>query len=85
SGRERGRITITGNQEYGAATIQVINDGVRIAKGFKPAESSGLGMRITQRLVTSDLRGSFSIRPTETGTIATIQFPLAPEDPAPTG
>ncbi|CAN5665214.1 GAF domain-containing protein [soil metagenome] len=84
SGRERGRITITGNQEYGAATIQVINDGVRIAKGFKPAESSGLGMRITQRLVTSDLRGSFSIRPTESGTIATIQFPLAPEDPAPT-
>lgn len=80
AGRERGRITITGNQDHGAAIIEVINDGVRIANGFKPAESSGLGMRITQRLVTSDLRGSFSIRPTETGTIATIRFPIVEDD-----
>ncbi len=88
AGRDRGRITITGIQDHGTATIQVINDGVRIAKGFKPAESSGLGMRITQRLVTSDLRGTFSIRPTETGTIATIRFPVVEdeiEEPATTG
>jgi two-component sensor histidine kinase len=45
-------------------------------------------MRITQRLVTSDLRGTFSIRPTETGTIATIRFPVVEdeiEEPATTG
>ncbi len=76
AGRSHGRITITGYQDGGSATIQVSNDGVRIAEGFEPAESDGLGMRIAQRLVTSDLRGHFSIRPTDTGTVATIRFPI---------
>jgi two-component sensor histidine kinase len=57
--------------------ITVSNDGVQIPAEFDPAQSDGLGMRITQRLVSSDLRGTFTIVPTDEGTLATIRFPLA--------
>ncbi|MEA2582532.1 MAG: hypothetical protein QOF33_617, partial [Thermomicrobiales bacterium] len=35
-----------------------------------------LGMRIVQRLVSSDLRGEFAIQSTDEGTVAAITFPL---------
>lgn len=78
--RTRGTITITARRDGDMAVIEVANDGARIPEGFEPAASSGLGMRITQRLVTSDLRGQFSIVPTEHGTLATIRFPIPPDD-----
>lgn len=78
--RSQGRITITAKREHGTAIIEVANDGVHIPDGFNPAESNGLGMRITQRLVTSDLRGSFAITATEEGTLATIRFPIVADD-----
>lgn len=76
-GRSRGKVSISAHEENGVAVISVTNDGVRIPDGFDPATSTGLGMRITQRLVTADLGGEFSIRPTADGTVATIRFPLA--------
>jgi hypothetical protein len=38
-------------------------------------------MRITQRLVTSDLKGNFSITSDTDGTTALIRFPIGPENP----
>lgn len=80
-GRSRGHVRISGHEERGNAVISVFNDGRKIPKEFDPAHSDGLGMRITQRLVSSDLRGTFTIEPTETGTLATIRFPLAELQP----
>ncbi|MDQ4044390.1 MAG: GAF domain-containing protein [Chloroflexota bacterium] len=75
--RARGKIRIAAREEQGIAVIQISNDGVQIAPDFNPMRSRGLGMRITKQLVTSDLRGEFTIVPTDEGTLATIRFPLA--------
>jgi two-component sensor histidine kinase len=76
-GRDRGTITIKATRDGPAATVVVTNDGVSVPEGFDPAESEGLGMRIIQRLVTSDLRGTFTIR-TEAGdrVVARLSFPV---------
>ena len=76
-GRSHGRVRITARQEDGIAVIEVANDGEHIPDGFDPEASTGLGMRITQRLVTADLGGEFTILPTDDGTRATIRFPIA--------
>ena len=75
-GRSSGHVRISGYEKRGNAVITVFNDGRKIPKEFDPAHSDGLGMRITQRLVSSDLRGTFTIDPTKDGTLATIRFPL---------
>jgi two-component sensor histidine kinase/putative methionine-R-sulfoxide reductase with GAF domain len=77
--RERGRITICSSRDEGLATVEVSNDGVEVPEGFDPATSQGLGMRIVQRLVSSDLRGTFTIRSGDTGTVATLTFPVGIE------
>jgi two-component sensor histidine kinase len=74
--REHGRIEIRTSRRGSIATVEVENDGVRIPDGFDPSLSRGLGMRIVQRLVSSDLGGEFTIESTETGTVARIVFPL---------
>jgi two-component sensor histidine kinase len=76
SGRDHGRITIRTAREGGRATLEVENDGRRVPDGFDPSRSTGLGMRIVQRLVSSDLSGDFSIRSTDCGTVARIRFPV---------
>lgn len=75
--RTLGYIRFRASQEGPVAEIEIFNDGHRIPAGFDPAESSGLGMRIVQRLVTSDLRGAFTIESDKAGTTARIVFPLA--------
>ncbi|CAN5622518.1 GAF domain-containing protein [soil metagenome] len=75
-GRDSGEISIRTSREGGIATLDVENNGVRIPDGFNPTTSRGLGMRIVHRLVTSDLRGYFSITATENGTVARITFPV---------
>jgi two-component sensor histidine kinase len=62
------------------ANVEVFNDGHKVPEGLNPAESQGLGMRITQRLVTSDLKGTFSISSDRDGTTALIRFPIANEE-----
>jgi len=79
-GRPQGTIRIRGWDEDGFAHIEVWNDGQRVPDGFDPAESSGLGMRITQRLVTSDLKGTFTISSTTGGTTALIRFPIVDDE-----
>ncbi len=79
-GRDRGRITVRASKHAGLATVEVANDGIGVPAGFNPAQSEGLGMRIIHRLVTSDLRGTFDIRSGETGTVATLTFPINGDD-----
>jgi two-component sensor histidine kinase/putative methionine-R-sulfoxide reductase with GAF domain len=74
--RDHGKIEIRTHGGGRTATLEVENDGVRIPDGFDPNQSRGLGMRIVQRLVSSDLGGSFTIDSGETGTVARIMFPL---------
>lgn len=75
--RDHGTIQIRTTRRDPFATIEVENDGEKVPENFEPDESRGLGMKIIQRLVTSDLHGRFSIRSSEAGTIATITFPIA--------
>lgn len=77
--RTTGYIRIKAWEEEGDAIIEIFNDGARVPKGFKPEQSQGLGMRITHRLVTSDLHGTFTITSDDEGTYATIRFPIAAE------
>ncbi|MDQ3044477.1 MAG: GAF domain-containing protein, partial [Chloroflexota bacterium] len=80
--RSHGNIWMRAWRSKSNACIEVKNDGQPVPEDFVPAEGRGLGMRIIQRLVTSDLRGEFSIRSTDEGTVALIQFPLALPDAA---
>ena len=75
-GRSRGTIAIRASQRHGRAFISVVNDGVGVPDDFDPAKSPGLGMRIVQRLVTSDLHGTFSIESRDHDTIASLTFPI---------
>lgn len=75
--RNHGYVRIRAWAQQGMAHIEVFNDGQGVPDGFDPARSSGLGMRITQRLVTSDLRGTFTISSDAEGTTALISFPIA--------
>lgn len=77
--RSSGEIRISGWEADDWANIEVVNNGEGVPEGFDPAQSSGLGMRITQRLVTSDLRGEFTISSGDDKTRALIRFPIAPE------
>lgn len=76
-GRDHGRIQIRTLRRDPFATIEVENDGEKVPDNFEPDESRGLGMKIIQRLVTSDLHGRFTIRSVGNGTIAAITFPIA--------
>ena len=77
-GREQGTIIVRSRADDNSAIVEVENDGDVIAAGFNPSYSKGLGMRIVNRLVSSDLRGVFSIAPADSGagTVARIRFPL---------
>ena len=77
--RVHGRIEIRTARRGPFARLEVENDGERVPDDFDPNQSRGLGMRIVQRLVSSDLSGSFDIASTDRGTIATISFPLTAE------
>ena len=86
--RTRGTIHVRAERDGPIVTVQVTNDGQGVPANFVPAESAGLGMKIVHRLVTSDLRGEFSIvSEDDHDTVATIRFPFAeeerPEEPAP--
>lgn len=77
--RTKGYIRIRSWEDDGYANVEIFNDGEKVPEGFDPGQSQGLGMRITHRLVTSDLRGTFKISSDTEGTYATIRFPIASE------
>lgn len=77
AGRGHGYIRIRAWEEDGMANVEVFNDGKKIPENFDPATSEGLGMRITNGLVTSDLKGTFTITSLPDGTSALMRFPIA--------
>ena len=77
AGKRRGTIDIHATRRHGRAFISIVNDGIRIPDDFDPARSPGLGMRIVQRLVTSDLHGTFTIESRDNHTVASLSFPIA--------
>ena len=77
--RTTGYVRIRAWEEDGDAIVEIFNDGKKVPEGFDPSQSQGLGMRITHRLVTSDLRGTFTITSADDGTFAEIRFPIAAE------
>jgi two-component sensor histidine kinase/putative methionine-R-sulfoxide reductase with GAF domain len=79
-GRSSGYVRIRAWEEDGVANVEVFNNGQKVPENFDPSASEGLGMRITHGLVTSDLKGTFTISSLEDGTSALIRFPIA-EDP----
>ncbi len=42
-------------------TIEVKNDGTALPPNFDPNSNSGIGLRIIQRMVESDLKGEFTL------------------------
>ena len=90
-GHEKGSIEIRAWMEQSDATpgetqedkemaarvsVQVIDDGVGLPKGFDPQKDAHLGLNIVHTLVVSDLRGDFKLErgPGGIGTAATISF-----------
>ena len=74
--RKRGTIVIRGRSRGRFCAVEVENDGETLPAGFDLVESSGLGMRIVERLVSSDLQGRFGLTSKHDRTVARVTFPL---------
>ncbi|MDQ2683544.1 MAG: sensor histidine kinase, partial [Chloroflexota bacterium] len=80
AGRTHGRIWIRASRSGAMCTVDVENDGEPLPPTFDIAEDQGLGMRIVERLVTSDLGGRFVMAGTDTGTRVRLSFPITTHD-----
>jgi two-component sensor histidine kinase/putative methionine-R-sulfoxide reductase with GAF domain len=78
--RTRGLISIRATMKGQMCTLDVENDGVPLPSTFDVSEVGGLGMRIVERLVTSDLGGRFVMAGTDSGTRVRLSFPLTSND-----
>ncbi len=76
-GLDRGRIAIRAWRAGNRVTIEVENDGASLPADFDPNVKTGIGLRIVQRLVESDLKGEFTMERTEGHTVARMTFPAA--------
>ena len=81
-GRDRGHVWIRATVRAGMCSLDVENDGEPLPDTFDIAQERGLGMRIVERLVTSDLNGRFLIAGSDIGTRVRLTFPLVVSDPA---
>lgn len=79
-GRTEGRVWIRATTRGQMCLLDVENDGEPLPPTFDVAESQGLGMRIVERLVTSDLGGRFLMAGTDHGTRVRLTFPLGADD-----
>jgi two-component sensor histidine kinase len=75
AGLDRGRIGIRTWRTGNMVTIEVENDGALLPDNFDPNAKTGIGLRIIQRLVESDLKGDFSMECEQDRTIARMIFP----------
>jgi two-component sensor histidine kinase len=78
--RPTGHIWIRAETKGHMCTLDVENDGEPLPPTFDVAEAKGLGMRIVERLVTSDLGGQFVMAGTDTGTRVRLSFPITTND-----
>lgn len=74
--RKSGTIVIRGRSRGRFCAVEVENDGEVLPSGFDLVESAGLGMRIVERLVSSDLQGRFGLTSKHDRTVARVTFPM---------
>lgn len=72
-GRDEGTVEVRLRYEGETLAVAVIDDGVGLAG--ETTNGSSLGLEILQTLVTEDLKGTFTLAPSERGTKATIRLP----------
>lgn len=77
AGQKHGRIVIRTWKIGNLISIEVENDGNALPAGFDPNGKAGIGLRIIQRLVESDLKGEFSLECGKDSTIARMVFPAS--------
>jgi len=58
--RTDGHIHICLDETDASMVIRIADDGIGLPRGFNPAESSALGLKIVQTLVRDDLRGQLN-------------------------
>jgi two-component sensor histidine kinase len=78
--RTTGRVWIRATSNGRMCSLDVENDGEPLPPTFDIAEAQGLGMRIVERLVTSDLGGRFIMAGTDAGTRVRLSFPITSND-----
>jgi two-component sensor histidine kinase/putative methionine-R-sulfoxide reductase with GAF domain len=78
--RTKGKISIRATLNGQMCSLDVENDGETLPPLFDVSESGGLGMRIVERLVSSDLGGRFLIAGTDAGTRVRLSFPITTND-----
>jgi two-component sensor histidine kinase len=56
--------------------VRISDDGVGLPKDFDLAQSSNLGLQIVRTLTENELKGDLTLRSSEKGTVAELNFPL---------
>lgn len=79
-GRSAGTVWIRASMKGQMCTLDVENDGEPLPPTFDVSEFQGLGMRIVERLVSSDLGGRFLMAGTDAGTRVRLSFPVTAND-----
>jgi two-component sensor histidine kinase/putative methionine-R-sulfoxide reductase with GAF domain len=75
AGLKQGNIRIRTWKTADLVTIEVKNDGHSLPEQFEPSSKSGIGLRIIQRMVESDLKGEFTLEQRGNCTVARMIFP----------
>ena len=74
---ERGSTLSIGLQRYSnECVVTVVDDGVGLPEDFDLATSSHLGLQIVRTLTENELKGVLTLISTQSGTVATLRFPL---------
>jgi two-component sensor histidine kinase len=69
-------LQISVNRSQTHCKVRVSDDGVGLPEDFDLAQSSNLGLQIVRTLTENELKGDLSLRSSEKGTIAELNFPL---------
>ncbi|WP_042355556.1 sensor histidine kinase [Bacillus rubiinfantis] len=72
----QGKIEVIFHSRQEQMEIQVMDNG----EGYSPQAKPSLGLDIVKMMIEHDLSGNFSIKRAETGTIASVKFPLNREE-----
>lgn len=70
--RAEGKIEVLFEQQGDEIKVQVIDNG----EGYSPKAKSSLGLEIVSMMIEHDLSGHFLIERAESGTIASVRFPI---------
>jgi two-component sensor histidine kinase len=68
------KISVSRSQTH--CEIRISDDGVGLPKDFDLVQSSNLGLQIVRTLTENELKGDLTLRSSEKGTIAELNFPL---------